>query len=254
MELNDLITPAKKKFRFIPVRIAAQIFFFMLFMFFVWSTEVGRLGGYPVSRFLEIDPLVMLSTLVSTGYVYRYLIWGIILIAVTLLVGRVFCNWMCPYGTLHQFVGWLFNINRSSINIDKNRYKVEQYLKYSILIIFFIFAGLGALQIGLLDPICLMYRTVATTFAPAFDGVIDTASNIIASLGMDTLWLSNLKFAPGVDPRIFVGSFWVGIILLGFVGMNVIYPRFFLSGTLSPGCSVGRDLTLVSAENKSGRA
>ena len=44
-------------------------------------TETRRkLGGktHVVSAFLELDPLVMLSTVLATGYVYKLLGWGLI--------------------------------------------------------------------------------------------------------------------------------------------------------------------------------
>jgi ferredoxin len=100
-------------------------------------------------------------------------------------------------------------------------------LKYAILIIFLIMSSFGALQIGLLDPICLMYRTFATVFAPMFDMGISSTSNVMASAGLDTLWIDNLKFAPGTSPRVFMGSFWIGAMIFALVGMNVVIPRFF---------------------------
>ena len=72
-----------KTWRITNVRIISQIFFFSLFFFFVWATWTSRLGGYPVSRILEMDPLVMISTMLSTGYVYRYLGWGLLILAIT---------------------------------------------------------------------------------------------------------------------------------------------------------------------------
>ena len=53
------------------IRILSQAFFFAAFILAAWATWTSRLGGYPVSRFLELDPLVMLSTALATGYVYR---------------------------------------------------------------------------------------------------------------------------------------------------------------------------------------
>ena len=103
---------------------------FALFLFFCWATWTTRLKGYPVSRLLEFDPLVMISTMLSTGHVYRYLGWGLLIIGVTLLFGRVFCNWICPYGTLHQFVGWLFNIFRGKQTFARNAYRDIYYLPH----------------------------------------------------------------------------------------------------------------------------
>ena len=112
-----------RAFRITTTRIVAQGFFFALFSFLLWATWFSRLEGYPVSLFLELDPLVGFATALSTHTVYRWLWRGLIVLAATLLFGRVFCNWICPYGTLHQFTGWLFNILTNKQNIDRNRYR-----------------------------------------------------------------------------------------------------------------------------------
>jgi len=216
-----------KLLRLTNVRIVSQIFFFTAFILAVWATWTTRLGGYPVSRILEMDPLVTIATALATGHVYRFLGWGLLILAVTLLFGRVFCNWICPYGTLHQFVGWLFNVNRTTERWDSNRYKPIYTLKYVILAVFLIMVSFGALQIGLLDPICLMYRSVATAFAPASDMVVSALEDRLAAAGVDGVTLEAVKFAPGVPNRVFVGSFWIGAFLTVLVGMNLIIPRFF---------------------------
>ncbi|MBT6784867.1 MAG: 4Fe-4S ferredoxin, partial [Planctomycetes bacterium] len=81
--------PVRKKLRLTNVRIVSQIFFFTAFLVLCWLTWTSRLEGYPVSRILEMDPLVMISTMLSTGYVYRYLGWGLLVLGLTLLAGRV---------------------------------------------------------------------------------------------------------------------------------------------------------------------
>lgn len=220
--IDELLSkPVRKKLRLTNVRIASQIFFFGAFILLCWLTWTSRLEGYPVSRILEMDPLVMISTMLSTGYVYRYLGWGLLVLGLTFLAGRVFCNWICPYGTLHQFIGWLFNVHKTKDNFDRNRYLDVYYFKYALLTVFLIMASMGALQIGLLDPICLMYRTVATVIAPTFDMAVEKIP------GVDPLWIDELKFAPGVSRRVFVGSFWIGALLIVLVGANVYVPRFF---------------------------
>src|SRR4030095_7558387 len=137
-----------RPFRITRVRIASQVFFFSLFVFLLWCTWFSRLGGYPVSLFLEVDPLVGVATAISTHTVYRWLWRGLFVLVPTLLLGRAFCNWMCPYGTLHQFVGWIFRVRRNDESIGKNRYRSIYGLKYLILTVFLVLAALGSLQIG----------------------------------------------------------------------------------------------------------
>jgi polyferredoxin len=209
------------------VRILSQVTFFALFILAVWATWTSRLGGFPVSGLLELDPLVLVSTVLATGYVYKLLGWGLIIIAITFLFGRVFCNWMCPFGTLHQFVNWLFDRRPAAERIGLNRYRPAQSLKYGILILFLMMSAMGVLQIGLLDPIVMMYRAMATFVSPISDAAVGGIGSAAEDTGADTGWLDSLKFAPGVDSRLFVGSFWIGVLFLFFVLMNLWQPRFF---------------------------
>lgn len=235
-------TRVRKFLRITNVRLLSQAFFFAVFTLSVWLTFTDRLEGYPVSRILEFDPLVMIANILSTGYVYRYLGWGLVIIGVTLLFGRVFCNWICPYGTLHQFIGWLFNTRNGKQRIDSNRYRSFFYFKYAILIVMLIMAFFGSLQIGLLDPICLMYRTFATAVAPAVDMGLVELSEGAKALQIETTAFDALKFKPGVEARVFQGSFWIGLMIVGLVGANVVIPRFFCR-TL---CPLGALLGVIS--------
>ena len=214
--------------RITTTRIVSQAFFFGLFFFFIWVTWFSRLGGYPVSLFLEVDPLVGFATALSTHTVYRWLWRSLFVLVPTLLLGRVFCNWMCPYGTLHQFVGWLFNIRGNKDNIHKNRYRSIYQLKYLILVLFLVLAAFGSLQIGLLDPICLLVRTFTTTVAPASDLAASHMGTVLAERGIDPRLLDLVAKAPGArDQRVFAGAWFVGLLIFGLVGMNLIIPRFF---------------------------
>ena len=149
-----------------------RLFFFALFVFLLWMTWFSRLGGYPVSLFLEIDPLVTFATALSTHTVYRWLWRAMWILIPTLLLGRVFCGWICPYGTMHQFIGWVFNIRKNRQNIDVNAYRPIFQLKYYGLTIFLVLAAFGSLQIGLLDPICLLVRSFAVALKPGADAAL----------------------------------------------------------------------------------
>jgi polyferredoxin len=47
-------------------------------------------------------------TFLSTKTVYKDLFWSLGVVALTVAVGRVFCGWICPFGTLHHFFAWIF--------------------------------------------------------------------------------------------------------------------------------------------------
>jgi len=211
---------AAEMLRLSRVRVISQVFFLVLFVLAAWAAWTTRIGGFPVSRFLEIDPLVLLSTALSTGWVYRALGWAMITVALTLLFGRVFCNWVCPLGTLSQFAGRLLRTQSPAGPPDRNRYLRSQTIKYMLLVALLIMAGFGVLQIGLLDPISLLHRTMTTALQPASDLVLDIPAG--PEGGLD-----RLKFAPGVARRVFAGSFVIGAMVFFLLVLNVFHPRWF---------------------------
>ena len=117
----------------VKIRRAYEVLALGLFLFFLVITDLRYLKGWPVSLFLEATPLVAVSTALTTHTIYRNLVWGLIVIAVTMMLGRVWCNWMCPFGILHHFFGWIGNRKNTKQLIEVNRYKKIYAIKYYIL-------------------------------------------------------------------------------------------------------------------------
>ncbi len=141
-----------------PIRTArriSQIFFFLLFLWFSVVATLGerwwQLRGWPVNWLIQLDPLVGLGTLLTTGTLYAGLLWGVLTVVATLVLGRFFCGWVCPFGTLHHAVGWLANRRRPAFKrIDLNRYRNGQVIKYVVLL-FLLGAAAGNLANRILD-------------------------------------------------------------------------------------------------------
>ena len=89
----------------------SQVFFLILFLWFCLATTLGQrwfqLRGWPVNWIIQLDPLVGLGTLLTTRTLFAGLLWGLATVVLTILLGRFFCGWLCPFGTIHQFVGYL---------------------------------------------------------------------------------------------------------------------------------------------------
>jgi len=126
----------------VKIRRAYEVLFLGLFLFFLVITDLRYLKGWPVSIFLEATPLVALATALTTHTIYRNLVWGLAIIAVTMMLGRVWCNWMCPFGILHHFFGWIGNRRNTKQMIEVNRYKSIYAIKYYILAAMLAMAGL----------------------------------------------------------------------------------------------------------------
>src|SRR5215210_7057268 len=117
----------------VKIRRAYEVLFFGLFLFFLVITDLRYLKGWPVSLFLEATPLVAVATALTTHTIYRNLVWGLVIIAVTMMLGRVWCNWMCPFGILHHLFGWIGNRRNTKQMIESNRYRKIYAIKYYIL-------------------------------------------------------------------------------------------------------------------------
>ena len=121
------------------VRRISQIFFLAMFLWFCVVSTLGeswwQLRGWPVNWFLQLDPLVGIGVLLTSHTVYKGLAWCFVTIILTILLGRFFCGWVCPFGALHQFVGILGKRNKSKSEKSRvNSYHKGQTLKYWILI------------------------------------------------------------------------------------------------------------------------
>jgi uncharacterized protein (DUF362 family) len=129
----------------------SQAFFLLLVHLVQPGGQLGRepggsLRGWPVNWFQELDPLLALGTLLSTGTLHGNLWWAGITLGLTLILGRFFCGWVCPFGTLHHLTaGWPKGKKRKE-RIRANRPHPAQNLKYYILLAMLAAAsgGLGA--------------------------------------------------------------------------------------------------------------
>ncbi len=135
------------------VRRISQILFFLIFLWFCAVTTLGeswhQLRGWPVNWIIQLDPLVGLGVLLTTHTIYAGLIWGLATVVLTILLGRFFCGWLCPFGAIHQFVGYLGKRRlKAAGKIKANRFRKGQATKYYLLILL-LSAAAGDLLVAL---------------------------------------------------------------------------------------------------------
>lgn len=239
------------------MRRGAQVLFMGLFLYLLFETGFrGSFAatsdevrvGVPAEAFLLADPFVALMTLLSTGTIYRGLLWSVGVVALTVIFGRVFCGWICPFGTLHHFFGWIFpsRYGKGSRRIEQNkthpvRQRVKYYLMWGCLAASLAGSAIG----GLFDPICIAVRSIGlavlpvgqyvtttgtdavATHSPALEGPIGTegvraiqsTSDGVADFMAATVWQSKQFY--------FHETWFIGILLLGILFLNRFIPRFW---------------------------
>ena len=189
--------------KIITVRRTSQVFFFLLFLWFCLVATIGetwwQLRGWPVNWLIQLDPLVGLATLLTTGTLYAGLLWGLVTVVPTILLGRFFCGWVCPFGALHQAVGWMANRRRgAAAMIVANRYRAGQRLKYWILL--FLLGGAAGESIsGLLR--------LSETSRVAVDGI----AILLLGCGITALWASKRSWRRWITGIVLSAALWVAL-------------------------------------------
>ncbi|MHC4706275.1 MAG: 4Fe-4S binding protein, partial [Planctomycetota bacterium] len=201
--------------KIVQTRRISQAFFLTLFVWFCIVSTVGerfwQLRGWPVNWFLQLDPLVAFGTMLTTHTLYRALLWALVTVVLTIVLGRFFCSWVCPFGSLHHFVGYLANRKKKlSQKIQLNKYRKAQCIKYIVLVFLLFmaaFPSIGAtLQAGLLDPIPLISRS----FSLALVAVVDRLFGVTSVTG-----------------RFYEGAWLIFAIFSAAILLNLVIPRFY---------------------------
>jgi len=196
--------------RIVTARRISQVFFLVLF---VWLCVVATPGerwfqqrGWPINWLLQLNPLPAVGVGLAAGAITAGLLWALVTVVMTVILGRAFCGWVCPLGTINQAVGYMGKRGKAlPAKLRANEYRKAQSLKYVILAVLI---GLTAvtLQTGLLDPISLVHRSVQLVVLPAVD-----------EMG-HWIWPAT---------RYNTASLVVGSVFGGAVLANLIVPRFF---------------------------
>ena len=222
--------------RIVTARRIAQVFFLALFTWFCAVTTVGdrwwQLRGWPVNWLLQLDPLVALGTLLTTKTIYAGLLWALATVVLTILLGRFFCGWVCPFGALHQFIGWLGRRRKKHAErVAMNQYRNGQVIKYYVLI-----AMLAAASGGLLAELLRWPRE-----KPAAGLAVLAASLIL------TLWFATRKVATGWKDAAqwFVALLFIGTALGFLVRPEAIVASSLQTGLLDPIPLMHRSMNLV---------
>ena len=155
---------------------------FFLYLAFHTAAGAGRLGALGVSAglFLECDPLIALGTLLAAGDIYHLgvmgLLWALVVLWSALIFGRAFCAWVCPLGTLQHACGWMLAPRDIQARAARNAHRPSSALKYVLLAALLGAAWGGLLDVGLLDPLCILNRALALGVLPVVEGVVRWAA------------------------------------------------------------------------------
>lgn len=223
-------------------RIASQIFFFGLFLVLGVRVSQGFTGA-PWNLFPRFDPLAAFIVSLGTKEPSLAFFWGAILtITLTFLLGRVFCGWICPLGSLLEW---------TSKPIPKGRRKISYFYIYiglSLLVFALSLAAVGKLWPVTFDPITIVQRTFVASLHPAAGWLLKSAGDLLYLIGpfqgivdlTDKLWRW-IGLLPQGELRFYRFSLiFLGFVLL-LIFLNKLAPRLWCRAL----CPLGALLTLT---------
>ena len=146
--------------KFTSARIS-QIIFLAVFLLLFLMTEYRGSDriGVAVNAFFRADPLVAASTMLALKGWAPLLLPGVLVIVFSAFLGRFFCGWICPLGTILDLVTGKI---RKTAPIRWLKGRVKYWLLLPLLA-----ASLFNLNLaGLLDPIAILVRALTFFLHP----------------------------------------------------------------------------------------
>ncbi|MEW5693307.1 MAG: 4Fe-4S binding protein [Candidatus Hydrogenedentota bacterium] len=169
----------KKKFSIASIRRIIQIVCFLLFLYLVIeSSSPFKDTIIPDNIFIRLSPYLAITGVFLEISILKF-IPAIIILFLTFILGRFFCGWVCPLGTLLDITDKV--LSRGIISLtDKEKVRskskgdsnILRYIKYILFFISLILSIAGICVAGLLDPLCITFRFFSLSLFPYLHWVL----------------------------------------------------------------------------------
>lgn len=199
----------------------------LFFLYLTFATFQHVTPGPAASVFLRLDPLIALASMLAARDWIWALVPALVVVAATLMLGRVWCGWICPLGTVLEYA-------RVPGARERGRRLPERLraVKYVVLVAVIAAAVLGSLWLLVLDPITIAQRTATTVLAPAVDYVVRAVESLLTWAGAGTAvveWIDTSirgSMLPSVTPA-FGQALAFALVFLGILALNLLADRFW---------------------------
>ena len=224
------------------VRQGVQIAFFVLFVYLLFAALQRRVAFPLADLFFRFDPLSALGAILASHEWIPRLALSLATVAVTVIVGRAWCGWICPLGTLLEWLSFP-RARRRAGRLSPHWRSV----KYLVLFASLAAAVFGSTTLLVLDPLAILTRTMTAVILPGLNyAATDVLATFypVAPLQGVLNGLEHLLRGPvlPVKQPVFSGNVLIALVFAAIVGLNTLAGRFWCRYL----CPLGGLLALLS--------
>lgn len=219
-----------------------QIAALLFFVYLLFAALQNR-SAFPLADlFFRFDPLAALATMIAKRGWLGHFSLALLVVGLALLVGRVWCGWLCPMGTID---GWVkFKGARRRAQKRSPRWRA---VKYVLLLVIVVMAVFHSLSLMVFDPLGLLTRTMTTAVIPGFDWGFTKAEQVMMHVGHLHGTVNYLeqhlrdRVLP-VNQPLYSQSTFLALLFVGVLALNAFADKFWCRYL----CPLGALLGLLS--------
>ncbi len=206
-----------------------QIVFLIFFIILFLKARYPYDDSLSSDLLLRFSPLIPLFDFIGNFSLSRLFWPALIIIILTIFLGRFFCGWICPLGTTIDISSKLL---KSPSNNLSNKFDKLRYLKFGILIASIILAFFSINLWGYFDPLSIFNRALTAVLYPLGTLVTETIllqTSEISFLEDPAYWIYDLyKEIIMPENQAFVQQvFWITALFAIILGLEKLSRRFW---------------------------
>jgi polyferredoxin/formate hydrogenlyase subunit 6/NADH:ubiquinone oxidoreductase subunit I len=209
------------------VRQAVQIISFVFFIYLIFSVVEKRSAPTLANIFFRFDPLSATASMLASRAWIPKLGLALVTVGLTILIGRAWCGWICPLGSLLEWVSFKKARNRAKMISPKLR-----LVKYFLLVVSLAAALFGSLTLLALDPLAIFTRTLTTAILPGIFYAINSVEKVLYQLNFMAPLLDSFEglvrggILPAEQPA-FAQSIAIAVLFFSLIALNLLAHRFW---------------------------
>lgn len=205
-----------------------QTFSLAFFLWLLWHATFPLSPIWPVDAYLKLDPLNAFGVSISNRMYLTALILATLMVGFTLLIGRFFCGFLCPFGITVDVTDRLLcrNMLKTPFNFPHAKSSSDgRWIKYAILIFLFCAALFGVSFLFLVSPICLITQFYGLVLTPVLNLMVDYSLDVFQPLA-DYFDVSVLAYLEVPTPQ-YQYHWFVALIFVAVFWGSQLAPRFW---------------------------